>query len=187
MGNCPRDYSRRRKCMVINLKKLIVYLIYGDGAERKYDKGAMYRIQNVDFCCARMRGSSGWLEMVYKDDEGEECEPSVAMKMVQVSNSYEDTFEDEYHSRISFCPYCGAKIVVNVAETEDVRSKCVEIKNEMDKVIAKFHSSDSVSERASLSKEHDRLSKLENQLFLSDCDFQHANSAKMSADLEREE
>ena len=70
---------------------------------------------------------------------------------------YEDDYEIIKNYPIKYCPWCGEKIEINVADELDMVAREREIINKLKNLHEKINKSDSISERTRLSKKEELL------------------------------
>lgn len=87
--------------------------------------------------------------------------PCFKMEKDIEESDYYDSYMIEYYLNINYCPHCGEKLEVEVADTIDCSQKYVELKNTREKLLEKCKNTDSKSEETDLFKQ---IRDLDNQI-----------------------
>ena len=87
--------------------------------------------------------------------------PHFCTSHTEVITSYEDEWEQADNYPIQFCPHCGEKIEISVAEELDVSNKYNELSKQREELWRKCQRTDSKKKEAEL---REQVRKLDNQI-----------------------
>ena len=120
-----------------------------------------YKYKPIKWCCNEMRNNPVTLftndDLVRIDDWIYHGYPQMCLNYDYVEQDYEDDYEIIKNYPIKYCPWCGEKIEINVADELDMVSRERDIINKLKNLHEKINKSDSISERTRLSKKEELL------------------------------
>lgn len=91
--------------------------------------------------------------------------PQFCTSHTEVITSYEDEWEQTDNYPIQFCPHCGEKIEISVAEEIDVSDKYEELSKQRDELWKKCQRTDSKKKESELREQVEKLDKQINDFY----------------------
>lgn len=105
--------------------------------ELKFDGYVAYKYKPFEYCCREMEENSCILftneDIVNLSDLGDDS-PRFCTSMTRRFEDWDDEWEQDENYAIRFCPHCGEKIEISVAEELDVSGKFNELSEKCKKL-----------------------------------------------------
>ena len=93
--------------------------------ELKINEGNYYKYKSFKYCCTKIRDNP-CIVFTGEDIVEESDDPSIwnipkfCIRKEVTQDFWEDTFEYTNNFPINFCPFCGEKIEISIAEKKDI-------------------------------------------------------------------
>ena len=133
----------------------------------KFNDVCAYKYKPFQCCCDEIQNDKTIIltgeDLVHSDDcwGDERYIPQFCTSHTEVITSYEDEWEQTDNYPIQFCPHCGEKIEISVADEIDVSDKYDELSKQREELWKKCKRTDSIKEASEL---REQVRKLDDQI-----------------------
>lgn len=103
-----------------------------DLVELKINEDNYYKYKSFKYCCAKIRDNPCIVftneDTIEEDNDSSVWNiPKFCIREEMMEDDWEDTFQYTNNFPINFCPFCGEKIEISIAEELDVSEKFNEL------------------------------------------------------------
>lgn len=103
-----------------------------DLVELKINEDNFYKYKSFKYCCAKIRDNPCIVftneDIIEEDNDSSVWNiPKFCIREEMMEDDWEDTFQYTNNFPINFCPFCGEKIEISIAEELDVSEKFNEL------------------------------------------------------------
>lgn len=128
-----------------------------------------YKIKNIEYCCDDLKNNP-LFEFSTENIDYDDHIPLPSIREDVEYNEWGETYEYSNYYEISFCPFCGKPIIVEVVGEEDVTELYCEIEEKRNNIHKKYMRTDSKKKEAQYGLMRNHLDDLLNHFHIL-CDY----------------
>lgn len=134
----------------------------------EFDGERSYKILELTKCCDKIT-KSNVVTLTEDYESGDDTDYSVKLADMRVQWFDFDDWDEYYlYEKISYCPFCGEKINIEIINTIDKTEEYLELKLQRDGFWAKANKTDSRKREARLREQTYELDKKINEMHIND-------------------